>query len=667
MGRRRITGVAAVAVALIPAGVALGHVERTSYWPDPRPDTAVRPAAGGDVPAARSLPSALRRTRRGEDTRVVCKPDSMRRVRSAVKRATTTGYRLRPSQPVVRMSAARGRSLVRLNQRLQQRCRFSDLQPAVTASGNNDRVVVMPGVYTEPRSRAVPSLPAECDKYRTTSENGSGAVSYRYQAMCPNAVNLVALIGRAVPEGDPPPVTPTGRPDPHGIPDLGRCVRCNVQIEGSGVSADDVVLDAGRVASGNGGPIGAEKDVGLRIDRADGAVIRNMTFRHAAEHAVYVHEVDGYRLDRVKFFYSGQYGALMFTSDNGVTSNCDGAGFGDSVVYPGASPDSGTQRREATYPAHRLNQTVTRCDMRHSNLGYSGTMGNATRVVDNDIYDNTTGIATDSFFAGGHPGYPQDSAVFENNRIHDNNFNIYAEDSDVESSVPVPIGVGILIAGGNANIVRGNHIYGNWRRGTMLIAVPDVISCAPSDQTGSPPCLPQGPATVSNDNLYRDNVMGRTPEGEAQPNGVDFWWDEYATNRGNCWYPNTGSDGSRTSVTSDPPPPPVEGTSVPGFLPHDCDAPTNVGAGDPVKEAMLAGCVLAFQTGDTSGQTCEWQQMPGEPGTPSQAAQLDAAQRVGQLLAGRSDLRLSRLCQLLGDRASGTLTCAPFQGRLGDR
>ena len=27
------------------------------------------------------------------------------------------------------------------------------------------------------------------------------------------------------------------------------------------------------------------------------------------------------------------------------------------------------------------------------------------------------------------------------------------------------------------------------------------------------------------------------------PNGTDFWWDEFADNKNNCWYDNTGKDG----------------------------------------------------------------------------------------------------------------------------
>jgi len=58
--------------------------------------------------------------------------------------------------------------------------------------------VIMPGIYTEPGSRAVPAFPKDCDQYRTTSDHGAGAVSYEYQYHCPNAQSLVAVIGRGL-------------------------------------------------------------------------------------------------------------------------------------------------------------------------------------------------------------------------------------------------------------------------------------------------------------------------------------------------------------------------------------------------------------------------------------------------------------------------------------
>ena len=640
---------AAAALTATLSAPALAHIERTAYWPDPRPDTSAKPAAGGKVPKERSLPSALRAKPAGK-TRVVCQADSLARARRDIRRARRRGYHIRPSQPRHRISAKRARMLRRVNKRLAKRCRYHQLQRAVTASHNNDRVVIMPGIYTEPSARKVPAFPAKCDQYRTTSEKGKGAVSYEFQYRCPNAQNLVAVIGRALGPGQDPPSSPTGRPDPHGIPNAGRCIRCNMQIEGSGATPGAVVLDAGRVASGNHAPLGSVKDVGLKADRADGIVLRDFTVRHAAEHDVYILETDGYVQDRMKFLYAGEYGGLMFTSDHGLTQNCDAAGSGDSGLYPGGAPDTGVQRDPQFYPRERLNQEIRHCDIHHNNMATSGTMGNAVHIDHNEIYDNAAGLVTDSFYAGGHPGFPQDSTVFEHNDVHDNNFDVYGPKSDVKSVTPVPIGTGVLIAGGDDDIVRHNHIYDNWRRGTMLLAVPDVIACAPHADEGSPPCAPKGVASTSSANRFYDNVMGRSPTGHVLPNGVDFWWDEFPSNTGNCWYPNTGSAGTVASITSDPAPPPAPGTTVPGFLPEDCGSPANVGLGDPAKEAMLLDCANNGNDG-----VCEWYQPPARPGSAQAKQQQAAQEQAAQALVGQPPPQAT--CELLG--ALGGSTCQP--------
>jgi hypothetical protein len=209
----------------------------------------------------------------------------------------------------------------------------------------------------------------------------------------------------------------------------------------------------------------------------------------------------------------------------------------------------------------------------------------------------------------------------------------------------------VLIAGGDDNIVRHNYIYNNWRRGAMLIAVPDAIACQPHTAEGSPPCKPGGAASTSNANRYYDNVMGRSPAGLVQPNGVDFWWDEFPSNTGNCWYPNTGADGTAAGITSDPSPPPVPGATVPGFLPQDCGSPANVGWGDAAKEAMLLDCAANGNDG-----VCEWYQMPARPGSAQAAAQQTAGLQAAASLVGSPAPAPD--CELLG-ALGGPMTCTP--------
>ncbi|MCW2989642.1 MAG: hypothetical protein JWM73_236 [Solirubrobacterales bacterium] len=593
----------AAVLTLCAATVATAHVERASYWPDPAVDNSVPGGTGGKVPKARSLASAVAKGQAGT-TRVVCKANSLKLLGVSIATARKSGYDIRPSDHRS-FSAKEAKRLKAVNRKLFKRCSFKEIQPAVNASGNNDRVVVMPGLYTEPTARKAPTNDPKCADLKILNDRGEPtALSYAYQMKCPNDQNLIAVMGRAVGPGKDPAQP---RPDRHGIPNLGKCIRCNFQIEGSGVSADDVVVDGGRVASGNGGPVDAKKDVGIRADRADGFVLRNMTIRHVREHDIYILESDGYLLDRFKTYWAGEYGVLTFVEDHGVMRNCDAAGFGDSGLYPGAGAETGTQAvKEGTEKKRRYNQRITHCDSHHSTLGYSGTDGNAIHVDHNNFYDNAMGFSTDVFTASGHPGYPQDSDLVEFNNFYSNNFNPYEHPDIIKPSVPVPVGTGMWIAGGNDNIIRNNRFYDNWRRATMLYAVPDTFVCPQADDNNLHGCDPSKIQT-SMDNRYYGNTLGVAPDGTVMPNGQDFWWDNWTGNTGNCWYKNTAAPGASLH-------------NAPASLP-DCVGGTapasSVGTGDAGNESELLGCLSAVeQDQDSPGTTgCSWFDTPPKPGS----------------------------------------------------
>src|SRR3954453_16235731 len=331
---RRGTLVIAFAIAavvmLVPA-LAFAHIERASYWPDPGPDTSVKPAAGGSVPAVRKVFSALKTKNPGK-TRVVCshvpskklkkhgttkqlsKNKSIKALNKDLKKAQKKGYTLRPSQPPIKLKKKKVKKLRGFNIKLLRHCQYNSIQDAVTASHNNDRVEIMPGLYTEPKSRAKPTNDPACNQYKITNDkNQAGAVSYAYQFHCPNDQNLIAVMGRsltniAVPQ---PP-----RLDRHIIPDAGACIRCNMQIQGTGATPDAVTIDAGNTASGDGPPNGSVKDVGIRADRADGFVLDNVKVRHAKEHDVYSTETDGSHFNRLIMGFAGEYGILTFVADH---------------------------------------------------------------------------------------------------------------------------------------------------------------------------------------------------------------------------------------------------------------------------------------------------------------------------------------------------------------
>ncbi|KAA1419552.1 hypothetical protein F0U44_14095 [Nocardioides humilatus] len=647
-----VAGLMAVVLPSVLAPAASAHVERPSYWPNPKADCSISPCAGGAVPKARSLASAVAEGQRGE-TRVVCQNNSMKLLRASIERARKHGYHVRPTEKRS-LSAAQADELLKVNKRLFSVCGYRQIQFAINDSGNNDRVVVMPGLYTEPHSRQQPTHDPACARYTIPAESGDpGALSHDYQIHCPNDANLVAVIGRG-PDTAAPPSPP--RENRHGIPNAGKCIRCNFQLEGSGVSADDVIVEAGDKRAGNGGPsaVGYKKDVGIFIDRADGFVLRNLTVRHAREHDIYILETDGYRFEHFKTFYAGAYGVLTFVEDHGLIQRCHAVGNGDSGIYPGSGADSTDHRYKPFYPKYRFSQVVRYCDMNHNVGGFSGTDSHGTLVEHNNFFGNALGFTTDVFTAPGHPGFPQHGNVFRHNNFYSNNFNPFQPDSDVEPFIAAPVGTGGWWAGGNYNQMYNNRFWDNWRRGLMLFAVPDATVCGPppvGSSTPVPGCNPLG-FTTSFGNSIHDNVMGVDLKGRVKPNGKhDFWWDSFIGNTGNCWWGNTGPGGADV-------------TSTPRRLP-DCDDGTDpsksMGLTNLSAELELIACLAGFTVvgyPDGDPNTCTWTKTPKEPGK----AGPDATQRT------RNDRRTTdaRMEQFAAICRAGLAPrlCKAYAGRL---
>ena len=578
------------------------------YWPDPAPDTSVKPAAGGSVPAVRSIYTSLKKKEPGK-TRVVCqtvpskqlrkhgtpkqlsKNKSMKALNKDLKAARKTGYKLRESQPAIKISKKKAKKLRKTNIKLLRQCKYKSIQDAVTASHNNDRVEIMPGLYTEPKSRAKPTNDPACAQYKITNDkNQAGAVSYAYQWHCPNDQNLIAVLGRQLTDT---PVPQPPRIDRHIIPDAGRLHPLQPADPGHRRLARRRHDRRRRhVASGDGAPIGSVKDVGIRADRADGFVLDNVKVRHAKEHDIYAIETDGSHFDHFKAPYAGEYGLLTFVADHSLIENCDAWGSGDSGLYPGASADLG----EAVPPGQRRYGTELRnCDMHHNLLGYSGTDGNAVWLHDNNFYDNSMGFSTDVFTAPGHPGFPQDSDLLEHNNFYDNNFNAYlphcaaGQKPGPERAEPGLLGCHAHRAG------PGRHRDVDRRRQRergpqqpllrQLAPRRDAVRGARRlrlQRPRQPGCRlqhrpPSGPSTsaTSYRNKFFDNQMGQAPDGSASPNGVDFWWDQGGIivdttpgyTSGNCWYNNTGSNGTAGSVTGLPSP----SGAPPDNLPSSCE------------------------------------------------------------------------------------------------
>jgi hypothetical protein len=538
-----LTGVAAA--LLSPQGAA-AHPERPSFFPDWRK---------GAVPTYRTT----------GPSRVVCQPESRGRIEALPD------------------AAMRDENLA-----LLERCGHQSIQSAVDAADNGDRILILPGVYREPESRAHPYPEDRCkDMFvgREGAEPGSAAFilssgagsddpddaaddpvapSYEYQWNCPNSSNLIAIVG-----------------DDPDDPDRECDVRCNLQIEGT-ARQSDVLITAD-----------ATKLNVIKADRADGVYLRNFTVERSDFNNIYVHETNGFVMDHIKSWYSREYGFLSFTSDNGLYQDLDAAYAGDSGVYPGAGPEGHCQR---------YGIEIRDVDSHDNNLGYSGTAGNGVWVHHSRFHDNAIGMVTDSF-APGHPGQPQDCAKWEDNEYYSNNADLFDAERDayckntpprdrdpakVCPTFQVPVGTGILIAGGNGNIVRRNRFWDNWRGGVRLFYVPATFR-GENDPTIT--------FDTSNANQFTDNVFDERPDGTRDPNGTSFWWDEEGA--GNCWSGNRGFHGA--PVTSDP-----------ATLPA-CPVGSLFTPGNMAKVLSQASCSTWDPQDNTDPPGCDWFTRPEEP------------------------------------------------------
>ena len=501
---------------------------------------------------------------------------------------------------------------------------YKSIQDAVTAAHNNDRIEIMPGLYTEPKSRAKPTNDPACDQYKITNDkNQAGAVSYAYQFHCPNDQNLIAVLGRALTN------TPVPQPpllDRHVIPDAGACIRCNLQIQGTGVSPDDVTIDAGNTASGDGPPIGSVKDVGIRADRADGFVLDNIKVRHAKEHDIYVIETDGSHLNRFKAPYAGEYGVLTFVADHSLIENCDA--WGSRRLRPSTRVPAPTSARRVPPDQRRYGTEIRNCDMRHSTAGLLGDRRQRRLAPQQRVLRQHRWASRPT--SSRRPAIPASPRTRICSRTTTSTRT--TSTPTCRNAAPGPEAraqraePGLLRRRSRPSRFRSGQACGSpagtrtWSATTASGTTGAAGRCSSRSPTRSsattrttrwPAAIRQRPCrrprTATSSTATR---WAWLPNGSVKRNGVDFWWDQGGVsvdptlNTGNCWYSNTGPDGTAASVTGLPSP----SGAPPNNLPSNCADSPSVGAmNGQVAEILTCSTV---PKGDPS---CPWFTTPPKP------------------------------------------------------
>ena len=311
----------------------------------------------------------------------------------------------------------------------------------------------MPGRYIEPKSRARPTNDPKCAQYKEESDDGEGAATYRYQVNCPNDQNLIYLQGRALTD-KPVPYPPLE--NRRGIPDAGPCIRCNVQIEGSGAKPEDVVIDLAKDTKAKlRGPSEPLKEVGIRADRADGAGDREPHGR-PRRRARHLHPRDR-RLPDVAGEVLLQQGVRR--ADVRLRPRPHGRLRGRGPRRRGHLPGRRARHGRADHRAQQAREQhdhALRHPPQHARLlGHDGERHprHEQRLLRQRDRHNDRLV-----LRGRPPRLPAGRRDVREQRIYSNNFNSFVAESDVEPKVPVPVGVGIFIAGGNGNEIRGNRI-----------------------------------------------------------------------------------------------------------------------------------------------------------------------------------------------------------------
>ncbi len=197
---------------------------------------------------------------------------------------------------------------------------------------------------------------------------------------------------------------------------------------------------------------------------SNGVAVENLTAHSYKSNGVFFTggEYDGdgsflqdWRASYVTTYNNGLYGVYGFNAQGGLIEHSYGSGHPDSAFYIGQC-----------FPCNSVIDNVL---AEHNALGYSGTnAGGDLYVINSEWRQNRVGVVPNSL--NSEALAPQHEAVFAGNYVHDNGNEVTprrGEDWDLA------FGVGLVIAGGNDNLVTKNLVENNLTAGIAVSIFPD--------------------------------------------------------------------------------------------------------------------------------------------------------------------------------------------------
>ncbi|MDP7507994.1 MAG: right-handed parallel beta-helix repeat-containing protein, partial [Acidimicrobiales bacterium] len=195
---------------------------------------------------------------------------------------------------------------------------------------------------------------------------------------------------------------------------------------------------------------------------SNGVAIENLTIHsHTSNGLIFTGDyaddiiVDGYRASYVTAYNNGLYGIYAFTSTNGLIEHSYGSGHPDSAFYIGQ--------------CNPCNAVVRNVIAENNALGYSGTNASGNLIIHNSEWTgNRIGMVPNTLDS--EELAPQGDIVIVGNYVHDNG----NEDTPRKSADwDIGFGGGIVIAGGNDNLITRNLVTDNSFAGIALAVYPD--------------------------------------------------------------------------------------------------------------------------------------------------------------------------------------------------
>lgn len=217
---------------------------------------------------------------------------------------------------------------------------------------------------------------------------------------------------------------------------------------------------------------------GIKVVKANGVVVENLTLQNYTKNGVFWTGVEGYRGSYLNAWRNGDYGVYAFESTKGLLEHSFGSGSPDAGFYIGGC-----------FPCDAVIDDVI---SEWNGLGYSGTnAGGNLAIVNSTFRFNRSGIVPNS--GSYEPDAPQRENTIVGNLVHDNG-------NDETPAIDIAVlanGYGIVVAGGQDNVIMRNRVIDNPFGGIVVFTYPESAEYI----------------WLASGNQVTDNVVSGTEEG----------------------------------------------------------------------------------------------------------------------------------------------------------